>query len=698
MPMIAISGLALLMAPAVALAETSVHEAKDLYQLNREEVDSGFPVRLRGTITYCRGPEFPEFVMQDKSAGFIAELPHGQETANRLEPGDEIEIEGITRLSEGLPTRVAVSRFWKTGMQALPAPISISPAAIARGGGRYSYIEFPGVIRDAQIDTTLQPPRLVLRFGEPQDPLFVRLTGFDETAVAMLVPDTRVLVRGVALGWSTPSLQPIASFVVVQEPAGIEQLSPALPAEARTPVPLAALISTRTDPFEVRRQRVKGNVTFLWPGKLMILQDGAAAIQIPGPAPPDIRPGDRLDVSGFPGSEKGKVTLHDIYVRREGIGDMPQPESVTARQVIGESLKAERDSKRIRITARFSGLKTTDQGHVVELKSEGVPFEAVLPLSAGIPADLENSREIAVTGACRIFYGPTATHEVSGAQRFGVFVQDGNDIEILSLVPWWSEKRFDRIALMVLSVFFAICLVSVFILHVKARAHKRRLEQESRAREASELLAAERARLAADLHDTLSQTLSGASLQLEASEAVAGSADAWENLTLAKVLLDRGREELRRAVWDLTPSALLGTSLEKALRAVSAEFAAYCDCEILISSDPELPVLNERARSHLFRIGQEAIYNAVRHGHAKNIRVEMRRNDSCFVIRIEDDGGGFDPAEVPGPMQGHFGLGSMRDRASRMNGSLVILSSPSRTVVTATVPLHSNTVSHCSAP
>lgn len=669
---------------AAAGGRGPIREAKDLYLLTREEAASGLPVEIRGVITYCRGPEFPEFVMQDGTAGFIARLP--PDAGSPLSPGDVVGIKGVTTLGEGLPTRVAVSQFTKAGTAPMPPPLSVSPATIARGGGRYSFVEFTGVIRGAAVDTTLQPPRLVLRFSDPENPLLVRLTGFDDDDVARLVPDTRVAIRGVALAWTTPSLQPLGGFVVVQAPSDINILSPARALENQPVTPLATLLSSPTDPFEVRRRRTSGTATLVWPDGQVVIQEGDSAIRLSAPGVPAIGPGDQVEISGFPGSAKGRVTLHEISIVRKIAVGVPAPEVVGARRIVSESLKSDRDARRIRVTARLLSTGTGNGHPELRLESEGVGFQAILPAASGLPRHLEPGMELAVTGTCRILYGPPGTLEVSGAQQFEIHVQDARDIAVISAAPWWTERRLNRISLAVLGVFITLCLAWVAILHRKTRLQKKLLREESRALEDSRLLAAERSRLAADLHDTLSQTLSGASLQLEATDS-ADPAEAAENLALARMLLDRGREELRRAVWDLTPADVVGSTLEAALRSTAAEWAAYHDCEILISAAADLPEVDERTRSHLFRIGQEAIHNAVRHGGAENIRVGITRGRTDLSIRITDDGRGFNPATAPGPIHGHFGLSSMRDRAARLGGTLEIRSSPAGTEVTATVPL-----------
>ena len=129
------------------------------------------------------------------------------------------------------------------------------------------------------------------------------------------------------------------------------------------------------------------------------------------------------------------------------------------------------------------------------------------------------------------------------------------------------------------------------------------------------------------------------------------------------------------------------SALPRPLRSVAAELAAYHDCEIIVRSNGTPCNLPDRTRSHLFRIGQEAMYNAVRHGSPKNVLVSLTWGEGNFSLTISDDGTGFDPKKVSGPPQGHFGLSSMRDRALRVGGTFDIESNPQGTRLSVTVPI-----------
>ena len=80
--------------------------------------------------------------------------------------------------------------------------------------------------------------------------------------------------------------------------------------------------------------------------------------------------------------------------------------------------------------------------------------------------------------------------------------------------------------------------------------------------------------------------------------------------------------------------------------------------------------------------------NAIRHGHAKHIRIGVVFAVSAITLRITDDGVGFNPSAAPGAGAGHFGLHGMRERAQRLEASFAIESAPGQgTTITLTAPL-----------
>ncbi|WP_189863386.1 sensor histidine kinase [Streptomyces poonensis] len=207
------------------------------------------------------------------------------------------------------------------------------------------------------------------------------------------------------------------------------------------------------------------------------------------------------------------------------------------------------------------------------------------------------------------------------------------------------------------------------------------------AREAG--IADERRRLAAEIHDTIAQGLTGIIAQLQV---VAGTADP----DAARVHVDRAAElarhslgEARRSVHNLAPVALEHDGLPEALKKTVAEWGERTGVRADFTLTGTAEHLHDEVSATLLRIVQEALSNAARHADASRLGVTLSFMDDEVTLDVRDDGRGFDPLALPPRTgTGGFGLDGMRARAERIAGSLTVESEPGfGTAVSARVPL-----------
>lgn len=189
--------------------------------------------------------------------------------------------------------------------------------------------------------------------------------------------------------------------------------------------------------------------------------------------------------------------------------------------------------------------------------------------------------------------------------------------------------------------------------------------------------AEERNRLAREIHDTLAQGLAGIALQLETADALLDNgtqpALVHDTIRQALSLTRKNLEEARRSVLDLRAAPLEGRSLPAALSDLAHEHAQknhlHLNLNITGGSHP-LPV---RVEVGLYRIAQEALTNLARHAHAHSLTITLTITSACTRLLIEDDGQGFDAAQVP---KGHYGLIGINERARLLGGQFTLESCP----------------------
>jgi signal transduction histidine kinase len=192
------------------------------------------------------------------------------------------------------------------------------------------------------------------------------------------------------------------------------------------------------------------------------------------------------------------------------------------------------------------------------------------------------------------------------------------------------------------------------------------------------LVLAERARVAREIHDTLLQSLAGLELQVDAMSSQLDASSAAVKLQLDRVRrqIQRDVSEARQSIWDLRSPTLEGHDLADALRELGDRVAGAgrVRFEFRLSGKPA--PRPRKVEEHVLRIGQEAVNNAVRHGQASVVRVELVYTDETILMRISDDGRGFDVATVVDGGGGHWGLMTMRERAQAIGGQLRLMSTP----------------------
>jgi len=208
------------------------------------------------------------------------------------------------------------------------------------------------------------------------------------------------------------------------------------------------------------------------------------------------------------------------------------------------------------------------------------------------------------------------------------------------------------------------------------QTRKLRLRKEIVAREQAEAEVKrreeERKILATDLHDSLEQSLTGVALQLQA----AGKQSGNEHLELAKRLLKHSREEVHRAVRDLREPVDGELDLGNALAGLVRRSSAGSAVDFTLDLPTRMPELAGHLGPQMLHFAQEGITNALKHADAASIRLGIGDEGEKVALEIEDDGKGFDVTDRPGPADGHFGLQGMKERASRLGGTIEIDSKP----------------------
>jgi signal transduction histidine kinase len=221
-----------------------------------------------------------------------------------------------------------------------------------------------------------------------------------------------------------------------------------------------------------------------------------------------------------------------------------------------------------------------------------------------------------------------------------------------------------------------------------ANGHSRRSARSVELERASERVAAaeqERARWARELHDETLQNLAALRIGLSGSLRTGDAHTLRRAVRDAVVQVESEIANLRSLITELRPAVLDDLGVQVAIEGLAER--ARCDgLEVEVTIDLGRAAAGRYStelETALYRITQEALTNARKHGGARRALIDIHATDLCVDVTVCDDGRGFDPrAKTNG-----FGLHSMRERAELLGGTLRISSAPNRgTQIGASLP------------
>lgn len=260
-----------------------------------------------------------------------------------------------------------------------------------------------------------------------------------------------------------------------------------------------------------------------------------------------------------------------------------------------------------------------------------------------------------------------------------------------------SYTHHSLVSMQLFLVVISVPVLSVAILLAERRAVEKDLEKNrailkenyERAQDlAGKLLIAqehERQRIARELHDDIGQRLALLSVKLDGLAHALPSALEKEQSIAGNLFGEV--QELSAAIHDLShqlhSTTLQHMGLQRALQGLCRTTSSQYQIELHLESD-EIAPLSDEANLCLFRVAQEALKNAVSHGHAKQIHISLCKQETILRMTVKDSGIGFDPAAAGSGL----GLVSMQERLRMLGGAVVVNSKPGAgTEVVAEVPL-----------
>jgi len=695
--------LVLLWCPALFAQELPLTRIADLRVMSRAALSEHPAVRIRGVITWIgsmttRGA----LTVQDDSGGIWVNFEWARErhvwkgdTAmpDSLREGLEIEMVGVLDPGGFAPVMVPDS-VRVLGEKPLPVALPASLSRLMNGADGLLRVELNGVVQSCLPFDNLWRLRVDTGLGY----FFVHVPRSEGLNPASL-EDAVVRVSGVASTvfnargeFVRPRL-----FVTQATDVVIEKDAPADPFSAPK-VELAGLAAFAPEGRSVHRCRVEGVVSYFVPGALLYLQGEGCAVRVRTSATGPLRLGDRVEASGFIENDGPVAGLSGALIRRLGSGAGPQPLGIEIAEILNTFNPSQpRQPGKPR---DYDGLLISVTGHLLSVRRDldhGGAWLVVDCAGTVTTANLDGKTDsdgadqlqalrpgsrVRVTGVALVRHeAPQLASDFAKPTRVELLLRGAQDVTMLQAASLWTPQRLG-IALAIASVVIVVSLMWIFALRRLVRQRSARLEEVMRTHRDSELefhaVRQERQRLAADLHDGVQQLIAGAAYRLEAAavhlEEIPPAVQT--EFAAARSALVRAQTSLRESVAGLALVEGESGDFAALISHAARTMEHWPRAAVVVRVEGEPFPLSRHVMGSLLLLMQEAAGNAFKHGQARQVIVVLAYDAEALEMRVEDDGGGFDPAAAPGTGSGHFGLESMRHRMKWLGGSVEIASHP----------------------
>jgi len=375
--------------------------------------------------------------------------------------------------------------------------------------------------------------------------------------------------------------------------------------------------------------------------------EGAAVEDVPSQ---DLKIGDQLLVTGWAEESDRGLVFRRASIRVLWPGIPMPPLAITADQAaLGKFANS-----LIEVQGRLVGDGKSDPENSLRIESGNQIFLAHFDSAKGslLLPRLERESLLRLRGICSI--RPEDTHYLGG---FALLLRSAEDIDTISGAPWWSLRHLSELTLVLLGIVWTAHVARVRMMKARFRA-----------------IMGERARVGHEMHDTLAQSFAGVAFQIQAAKNNSPQGDAVleRHLDLALDMVRHSHSEAHRSIVMLRPQSLDETTdLREALKQSIERMTEGCAIHVNFAVNGTQVGLPLYVEDGLYRVAQESIANALRHGNPKSLQVTLDYGARAVTLAVMDDGSGFDPAQLD---RSGFGLSGMRQRIRALHGTFTITS------------------------
>ncbi|HVU27454.1 MAG TPA: sensor histidine kinase [Verrucomicrobiae bacterium] len=641
--------------------------AEQVKQLQREDALRGYPVKLRGVVTWSGGGGM---VVQDSTMGVFIQATN-PEDSGKQRLGEYVEIEGTT--TNQFSPMILAHRIVHLGLGVLPEPVHPTWDQLMDGTLDTQFIEVQGVV------TAIEGTKIILLTHDGKLEVNLPEKRFEE-----LSPYMNALIRIRGCLWAVKDevnhtlipgeVQIHDASINVDEPAPRDLFAAPLKRVSEL-----LLFDVKASAFQ--QVKVTGQIVHQEDGAYYLM-DETNGLRFFTRTPVTLAIGDKVEVVGFPLLGGPSPVLREAMARRIGHSPLPASRLLTDDSFFNGNY----DSTLVTVEAQLANVSDDQKNQILGLEAGTHMFVARLDRKLEIAESIPIGSRLKLTG---VYVGQGGDRAAGrNVDSFEILLNSPRDIQVLARPPWWTIKRMLAMVGLLLAI-LSIALVWIGMLRRQVEQRTAQLKEEILVRQRAEQQRAveeERSRIARDLHDDLGSSLTEISL-------LADAGGGWPP-TLEKAgkrfqtIGPKARmvvNALDVIVWLVNPRKDVLPFLIGYIGSYAEEYLSATGITCRLKSPSAIPSvrLTAQVRHNLFLAVKEALHNIVRHARATEVVMEIIVDDSRLKITVADNGKGFDPAN---PAKGN-GLLNLHERLANTGGECQIISSPdSGTTVTLTMP------------
>ena len=660
-------------------APCALASARDISRFLENDPSDSLPFAITGLVYHVRRDGH---ILVADATGRVA--INSVPALLHLNAGAVVELAGSAKITPAGDAWTIATRGRIIGRRAVPPPAQLAVPQLDPAQHNLLEVSVAGtVMRIFDDDADAHYRFLLLKDGAAVIPV-----AFPRSSVprAEELVDALVKVRGVYYRRVDGLRKCSGPFVLSNPDGGIIVETPP-PADPFSAPPIDRLHSLA--PAEVARlgrRTFRGTVTASWGGRAMIRDGKGRTIRLEmaedNPSP---RSGAEGIAVGYPETDLFSISLSGVLFKETGFSDETSEERPIA--INFDSLASDCPAGYLH---RFQGELVVAQGILRSILSAGSPEKRMI-LDCGklsvfadfsalneLPEDLALGSRVEVRGRCLVETENWRADSIFPRfKNLAVIMRQPSDLRIIERPSWWTPARLTAVIGLLLVSLAGSYVWNQFLRRLVHRRGQELFRSQAEAMKA-EVRLCERTRLAVELHDTISQTLAGAAMRVDAAHEFLATdlPRARQQLALASKTIASCQNDLRNCLWDLRNRVLDERDIAAAVRRTILPVAGKTSLNI--TADIPRRLVPDDSLHALLMIVRELAFNAIRHGRADTVDIDLACDGKKLKLTVSDNGVGFAPTRRPGVHEGHFGLQGIDERIKQLGGSIKINSSPGK--------------------